>query len=525
MASYFSTSFFCILLPFSVLAYAAMPRRIRWAALLLVSYGFLAMLSKELIVFMWASTLSIYLLGRALGTIYRMRDDELSRTSDGNRAVRRRWKSRARALLAVGVLVNMGMLAALKYAGFFVSTLQELGLGDGISVPDIGAPIGISFYTLMAVSYLVDVYRETVEPDAHLGHVALYLCYFPYLMEGPIVRYNEVAPSLWAGDALRAKNLYAGSLRILWGFAKKLIVADRLNPFIEKVFNDYGTYDGGIIALAAILYTLQLYCDFSGTMDVALGMSRLFGISLPENFRQPFFSKTSSEFWQRWHITLGTWFKDYVYYPISLSKPCKSLTKQARKRFGRVVGPTLVSMIALLCVWLGNGLWHGAGTQYMAFGLYYFVLISLGGFVEPVAQRVASRLGIDRESGWYRTLRIVRTLFIIFVGELVFRAADARSAFEMLGGIATRFSLNAFTNGDVLSLGLDVYDFRAVGVGVACVFALDLYKERGGTPRNAITSKGAFVRWTVWILIFTAIVVFGAYGYGYTPVDPMYAKF
>lgn len=525
MASYFSTAFFCALLPCSVLVYAAVPRRARWAVLLMVSYGFLGIISKELIVFVWISTLSIYLLGRALGTVYRRRDSLLAHASCGKREIRHRYQVRARVLLAAGVFVNIGILATLKYAGFFATMLQDLGWKAELAIPQVGTPIGISFYTLMAVSYLADVYRESVEPDTHLGHIALYLCYFPYLMEGPIVRYGSVAPSLWSGEPLRSRNLYAGSLRMLWGFAKKLIVADRLNPFVAKVFNDYGTYDGGIIALAAILYTVQLYCDFSGTMDVALGMSRLFGIPLPENFKQPFFSRTASEFWQRWHITLGAWFKDYMYYPISLSKPCKSLTRRARKHLGRVVGPTLVSMIALFCVWLANGLWHGAGTQYVAFGMYYFVLISLGGFAEPTAQRLTSRLHIDRASAWYRTLRIARTLVIVFVGELIFRATDAQAAREMLHGIVTRFSFDSFANEGVLSLGLDVHDFWAAGIGMACVLALDLHKECGGTPWDAIAARGAFARWTVWVLILVAIVVFGAYGYGYALVDPMYAQF
>ena len=528
MASYFSTSFLCVLLPLSVLAYAVMPRKARWFALLLASYVFLLILSKELIVFVWASTLSIYLLGLALGALYARRDVRLLHApekKDAKRKTRRRYKLKARGLLAMGVLINIGILVALKYVGFFASVLHDLGLESEVIDLQLGAPIGISFYTLMAVSYLVDVYRESIEPDVHLGHVALYLCYFPYLMEGPIVRYGAVAPSLWSGDSLRSKNLYAGTLRKLWGLAKKLIVADRLNILVTKVYEDFEAHDGGIIALAAILYTLQLYCDFSGTMDVALGMSRLFGISLPENFKQPFFSKTTSEFWQRWHITLGAWFKDYVYYPISLSKPCKSLAKRTRKRFGRMVGSTLVSMIALFCVWLANGLWHGAGTQYVLFGMYYFVLISLGGIVEPAVQRITCHWKISRTSTWYSAIRIVRTLVIIFVGELIFRANDAQAALNMLGGIAMRFSFSSLASGGALSLGLDAFDFWSVGVGFACVLVLDICKERGCKPWDYIVSRGALARWAIWILLLVVVIVFGAYGHGYVPVDPLYAQF
>ena len=525
MASYFSTALFFILLPASVLLYSIVPRRVRWSILLILSYAFLWVLSGKLIVFVMVSTLSVYVLGLAMGHFCNQRDALLSSATCDKRQVRRHCKNRTRMVLVFGVLLNVGMLAAAKYLGFFASVLSFFGVSFETPLPKIGAPIGISFYTLMAVSYLVDVYRESRQPDKHLGHVALYLVFFPYLMEGPIVRYGQVAPKLWSGDPLKGRNMYAGSLRILWGFAKKLIVADRLNPFVVNVFKDYNKYDGGIIALAAVLYTIQLYCDFSGTMDVALGMSRMFGLSLPENFRQPFFSKTASEFWQRWHITLGAWFKDYVFYPVSLSKPCKSLTKKARRRFGRVVGPLLVSMIALFCVWFGNGLWHGAGSQYIAFGMYYFVMVSLGGFVEPAAQCMAKKWGINRESVPYKAFRITRTLVIVFVGELIFRATGARAALDMLRGIVERISFDSFANGAVFSLGVDRLDFVAVGVCVGVLLVFDVCCEFKASPFDAIARRGACLRAIVWVSLLIAVVVFGAYGLGYAPVDPMYAQF
>lgn len=525
MASYFSVAFVCVLLPASVLLYAIAPKRARWVVLLVVSYAFLWILSGGLIVLVGVSTLSVYALGLAMGRIHGRRDGLLSSGLCDARAIRQDCKRKTRLVLVLGVAVNMCMLAATKYLGFFASALSLFAMGAKLTPPKFGAPIGISFYTLMAVSYLADVYRETQQPDAHLGHVALYLVFFPYLMEGPIVRYRQVAPGLWAGDALRANNLYAGSLRILWGFAKKLIVADRLNPLVSNVFKNYDTFDGGIIAFAAVLYTLQLYCDFSGAMDVALGMSRIFGVSLPENFKQPFFSKTASEFWQRWHITLGSWFKDYVYYPISLSKPCKSLTKRARRRLGRVVGPAFVSMIALFFVWFGNGLWHGAATQYIAFGMYYFVIVSLGGFVEPAAQRLANSWKVNRESGPYKALRVARTLVVVFVGELIFRASGVRAAFAMLGGIVTRFSVDCFASGTVLSLGLDAYDFAVVGVFAALLLAFDVFCEWGKSPWDAVVHRGVWIWANAWATLFVVVVVFGAYGHGYTPVDPLYAQF
>lgn len=351
MTSYFSFIFLAAFLPAVVVLYAVAPRRTRWVVLLIASYAFFFWLSRTLILALWVSTLSIYLTGLGLGALIRQRDAAVKAVKSGKREIRARYARKMKLVLAAGLIVNFGLLAAFKYLAFFGSIIDgacaAVGIPLNLELPVWAAPIGISFYTLMAGSYLIDVFRGTVAPDRNLGRVALFLGYFPQIMEGPICRYGQTADALMAGEPVTRPNLYAGSLRMLWGLAKKMIVADRLNAFVKPVFADYTSYDGTVIAVAAVLYTLQLYCDFSGTMDVALGMSRIFDISLPENFRQPFFSRTASGFWQRWHITLGTWLRDYIYYPVSLSKPMKKLTSKARKRFGNRYGPLLASSAAL----------------------------------------------------------------------------------------------------------------------------------------------------------------------------------
>ena len=319
---------------------------------------------------------------------------------------------------------------------------------------------------------------------------------------------------------------------------------------MKTVFASYESYDGGIIALAAVLYTIQLYCDFSGTMDFVVGTGRIFGVRLPENFRQPFFSRTASEFWQRWHITLGTWFRDYVFYPVSLSKPVKRLTTSARHLLGNRMGPVAASGVALLAVWLGNGLWHGAGGQYVLFGLFWFAVIWLGGFAEPIAQSICERLGIDRLALPYRAFQHARTLAIVFCGELIFRADGGWAALGMLRRLFGQFSLASFADGTVLKLGMDGADFACVGIAIAVLFVVGLLRERAqhnptasatpaghaGMPAAATANTAATrfalawwqnfnVRWVLGCVLILAIVVFGAYGTGYVPVDPMYASF
>ncbi|MDO4537103.1 MAG: MBOAT family O-acyltransferase [Coriobacteriales bacterium] len=497
--------------------------------LLVASYAFLYHLSGRVIGFTLVTTLSVYALGLGMGRVYEARDGELAQVKRGKKAIKERYKKRARWVLVAGIAINMGILFALNYLGFFGKVTNAiLGLFSmhaDIRPLRIGTPLGISFYTLMAVSYLVDVYRETIKPDRHLGRVALFLSFFPQIMEGPICRYGQTAQALTEGKPLTRAGLYEGSVRMLVGFVMKLVIADRLNSLVGMIFKSYNHLDGGVIMLGAVFYTLQLYCDFAGTMHVALGMGRFFGVTLPENFRQPFFSKTASEFWQRWHITLGAWFKDYVFYPVSFSKLCKSLSTKARKRFGRQIGPLLVSSIALFCVWFGNGLWHGAGTQYLLFGMYYFVLIVAGGFLEIPAQAFAAKHELDRDKGLYAGLRVARTLCLIFVGELMFRSDSARDAFAMLARMVTNFSFEGIANGALFGIHFVPADLAIALLTLVGVFALDAVKERGGTPLASLCSKSLLVRWGVWFALFMFVLIFGAYGAGYVPVDPMYAQF
>ena len=526
MTSYFTITFACIFLPGSVVLYVLAPKRFRWAVLLGLSLLFMWHLSRRHTALFAASALTVYGCGLGMEALAAQRK-RLIAGGMAKKDAKSLARKRMRLVLAAGVIVNVGLLIASKYLEFFsevaLSVFDPSGTAQGLS--SLGAPIGISFYTMMAISYLVDVYHESIPAEHHMGRLALFLCFFPQIMEGPICRYGQTASALYAGEPLKRRNLYEGTLRILWGMAKKIVVADRLNILVETVFDGDTTYGGGIVALAAVLYTVQLYCDFSGAMDVALGMGRIFNVGLPENFRQPFFSRTASEFWQRWHITLGTWFKDYVYYPVSLSKGCKRITTSARKALGNRYGPLISGGIALFCVWFLNGLWHGAGSQYLFFGMYWFVVILGGGFIEPAAQSLAERFKINRSSLPYRVFQTLRTLIIVFVGELFFRAPGLAHGMELFSTMVGSFSPAPLIDGTALTLGLDGYDFLIVAAMLVGVLAVGIFRERGASICPAIGSKRIPARWAVLIALFLVIVIFGAYGYGYAPVDPLYAQF
>lgn len=530
MTSYCSLLYLAVFLPAAVLAYKFLPQRLRWAALLAASYIFFWSVSGKLLVFLLFSTVSIHHFGLWLTAEQQDRDQRLIAAAPAERkAIRKRFTTRQRRILALAVLVHVGTLLTLKYAAFFSTNLNtllhSLRLPVSVPVPAFLLPIGISFYTLQALSYLLDVYRGTIRADRNLARLALFLGFFPQIMEGPICRYGQTAQQLWEGRPVTWQGLTFGMQRILFGLIKKIVIADRLNLLIKTVFNDYTTYNGGVIALAMVCYTCQLYMDFSGTMDVVIGSAEMFGVRMPENFRQPFFSRSISEFWMRWHITLGTWFKDYVFYPLSMSGPLKKLTGAARPRLGNHYGPLVSGSIALGVVWLFNGLWHGAGWHYIFFGLYHFALILAGNLIDPLAQRVTKFLHIDRSCMPYRIFQIVRTALLVCVGELFFRANGLRAGLAMFRTMVTDFSLNSFLDRSFLSLGMDKMDFAIVLIAVGIVLLVGILRERGVPLRESIARRPLALRWSIYYAAFFFLVIFGAYGVGYVPVDPIYAAF
>lgn len=351
LTSFFSTAFLVVFLPFCLVVYSLMPRRGKILPARRRLRLFLA--DQRQATRIPASDGAFDALLRTVAGQNTVGDEASARADRKSRAQDRAQAAAGRAapdpLLAV--ILHIGVLFALKYSGFAATNvntlLAHLHIPVQLAIPKYVMPIGISFFTLQALSYIVDVQRGVTKADTNLLRLTLFISFFPQIVEGPICRYDQTAQQLWDAKPITYENLTLGLQRIAYGMMKKVIIADRLNPLVRNVFNNYTDFDGGVIALAAVCYTVQLYMDFSGSMDAVTGTAQILGVTMPENFRQPFFSKTISEFWKRWHITLGTWFKDYVFYPVVTLKPLEKLTSAARKRLGNHYGPLLASAVAL----------------------------------------------------------------------------------------------------------------------------------------------------------------------------------
>lgn len=528
--AYHTTIYLFLFLPLVLLIYQLAPKNRRWIVLLLAGYTFFWLISGKLLIYLIGTTLITHYIGVWLAWLkMRCKIERENKTREEKLKLREQYKKKERMVLWGGILLLMSALAYLKYYNFFAKNvnlvLNAAGSSFLFEAKTLILPIGISFYTLQAIGYMADVYWERIEPERRLGKLALFLGFFPQIMEGPISMYSQTADALWECNSLKGENLSQGCVRILWGLFKKMIIADRLYLLVKTVFDHYENYSGIVVAAAAVAYTIQLYMEFSGCMDIVIGSGKLFGVTLPENFRQPFASKNAAEFWRRWHMTLGAWLKAYVFYPVSVSGLVKNWNRFAKKHFNKYIARLGVSALSLFPVWLFNGLWHGASWHYIFYGMYYYVILLFGVAVEPVRSSILNRCHLDENALYWKIPRILKTWVIIFTGELFFRANGLRAGMHMFRSIFQNFEVQKLWDGTFLTFGLDVADYIVIAAGCVVVAIVGTLKERNLLGEVGVRRLQLPVRWAVYYGLILAVVIFGAYGTGYQQVDLIYAGF
>lgn len=523
--SYTSYTYLLIFLGTVFLCYTAAPKRYKWTVLLLSSYVFYWINSKGLIVFLLLSTVAVYFAGIFLNRI----NDTAALAKKGLEKEDKKqiktlvnWQKRAVVTLAVGFI--FGILLVLKYSAFFAHSLNSVFGFLHLKELKFMLPLGISYYTLQAAGYIIDVYRGKYRASESFGKVALFLCFFPQIVEGPIGRFDLLADPLYEGHGFDYDRLAKGVQLIFWGLFKKMVIADRANIFVAQVFDGYNNCSGSIILLGGLLYTLQIYAEFSGCMDIVTGSAQIFGVPLSKNFERPFFSKSVGEFWRRWHITLGAWLRDYVFYSVSLSKPFMKLSKFAKNHFNEFLGSLVPASFAMFFTWFGIGFWHGAGWKYIVYGLYYYGIMMAGMYLEPLFAKAFSVLKIKRDSKFLNALRILRTVIIVIGGMMLFRADTVGAWGGMLNSIFTSFGAGGFLR-TAVSLGMDKQDFLIVAVGALVMLIISILQEKGIKVRDSLARQKLPVRWCVYACLVLAVVIFGAYGQGYDAVDFIYGQF
>ena len=397
---YSAPMYFAVFLPAVILLYQICPQKLRKFVLLFANYTFFFIWSKFFLIYQVITMFITYLSAKVIDHTTNKKIKKIS--------------------LIIAILINLGVLVVLKYTNFFGENIFAI-FHQPFTPVRLIAPIGISYYTLQMISYLMDTSSGKIHSNHSILDFAVYASFFPTLIQGPITRFNEVKDSIHTCSPITYQNLKFGSQRILFGLMKKMIIADRLDPAVSKIFTSY-TQDGLFSLIGAVLCTIQLYMDFSGIVDICLGSAEIFGIKLPENFRQPFFAENASDFWRRWHITLGTFLRDYVFYPISLAKPIHRLSKFFTKHFGKAAGKFIGPFIALFAVWFLNGLWHGPYWSYIFYGLYYFCFMILEILLKKPVDTFFKKHQIDEKQIGLRLFRFIKLFIIVIIGELFFRA-------------------------------------------------------------------------------------------------------
>lgn len=521
--SYTSPYYLFLFLGAVFIAYTVMPEKYKWSVLLCGSYVFYWINSGRLALFLISATAVIYFTGLALNRIndgFNAKKKTL--TKEEKKAVKAVVARHKKAVAAAALILLFGMLLVLKYTPFFVSMLKPI-----VKIPKIKfiLPLGISYYTLQAAGYVIDVYRGKYKASRNFFKVALFLSFFPQIVEGPIGRFDLLADPLYEGHRFDYRQSAFALQRIAYGMLKKMVIADRLNAAVAEVFGNYGNYSGSVILFAGVLYTIQIYAEFSGCMDIVIGSAQLFGVPMSENFNQPFFSKSVNEFWRRWHITLGAWLKEYVFYSVSLSKPFMRLSKFTKNHFNEFLGSLVPASFALFFTWFGIGFWHGAGIKYIVYGLYYYAIMMVGMYSEPLIVKGFSALKVNRGNRVLNALRVLRTLIFVVFGMMLFRADTAAEWGGMVKSVFTDFGISSLWGGTLLKLNIDIKDYAVVAAGVILMLVIGIMKEKGISVREKIAEQCLPLRWTIYLLLILATIIFGAYGNGYGKVDFIYGQF
>lgn len=418
-------------------------------------------------------------------------------------------EKKSKRILACTLLLNFGLLAALKYYGFLLWNVNAVrgwfGQDAAGASVHLVASLGISYYTLQLTGYLLDCYWKVGMVQESLVKFALFACYFPQLTSGPISRYKQIQEGLYAEHGFDYAQVAHGLKRMAWGLFKKMVIADRLALIVNSVYGHYESSHMLLVWAGIFCFAIQLYTDFSGCMDIILGTSECLGIVLPENFRNPFFSVTIQEFWQRWHITLGTWLKDYIMDPVLKSDTWIRLGENSRKRFGRKWGKRVPTYLGMLVLWLSMGLWHGSGWKFIiGEGLWFWIVIITGNMCGKSLQKLMRKLHIDPKNILWITFQRLRTFLIFSIGLICFRAADMREVFAVLYAGVTHFGQRGFSQvrGD---LGLTNLVMLCIALTVFA--AVEIMQNRGTDVFVWITDRPVTVSWAAYLFVCGMILL------------------
>lgn len=487
----FNSVSFALFFPIVVMLYFIIPHKYRWVFLLGASYWFYMSWRVEYIILIIASTLIDYFAGIQMG-----------KTDD---------RGKRRKYLLLSLITNLGLLFAFKYFNFFNDSVRQMfnmfSLTYYVPASKLLLPVGISFYTFQTLSYTIDVYKGKKEPEKHLGIFALYVSFFPQLVAGPIERSTRLLPQFYEKKEVNYERITDGLKLMLWGYFKKLVIADRVAVIVNQVYNNPHQYEGMPFIIATIFFAFQIYCDFSGYSDIAIGSAQVLGYKLMDNFNRPYYSKSIGEFWKRWHISLSTWFKDYVYIPLGGNRV-----------------PKWRQYINLFVTFLVSGLWHGANWTFVIWGGLNGFYVTMENLTASIRHKLEKSFRVKQYRKLYNTLRILFTFILTCFAWIFFRANSLSDAFYIIGHMFTAtgpfftslfsFKLKAFASlFEFTNLPADEILLSFISIGFMEIVHM---MQRHGSIRHMLRDKPVYLRWGLTYVLILYILIFGVfYGTGF----------
>lgn len=487
------TSFsFLVFLPIALLIYFLVPIRARMYWLLIVSMAFYAFSGPIYLVFLTGSVIITYIAGRLL------------EKAQGN-------VSYKNLIVALTVILNLGCLGFFKYFDFVTDSLNKV-LNTQIGALNLIAPLGISFYTFQVIGYIVDVYRGR-EAERNIAKYALFASFFPSVASGPIDRDGHLLKQI---EEMRTKSLVSwdkiksGALTMVYGYILKLIVADRVALYVNTIYHpdNWVFFKGFLVALAAILYSVEIYCDFAGYTYIAIGMSRMMGIELLENFNAPYLTTNIKGFWDGWHISLTKWFTRYLYIPLGGSKK-----------------GTIRKYVNIFIVFLLSGLWHGAAWHFVMWGVLHGIVRILWEVFAPLWQKLCDKLKFNTQAFSAKLLAGVGNFFVVSILWMFFRGNSVRNVVSMIKNMITGFKFSQLFDREYLNFGMDARDWNVVIVFVALMLVVDICKKKNVDLKEALLKQNAWCYGAVLVVAIISIVVFGMYGPAFDSTAFIYFKF
>lgn len=492
----FNSLEFLVFFPIVVFTYYILPKKIRYIWLLAASYYFYMQSNAIYVCLLFSCTLVTYVGGRILESLQVRENDNTEK--------------RRKLCLSMCIIINLGILGFFKYCDFAIETLNDILSFFGLNIisweTDILLPVGISFYTIQALGYLIDVYRGDIYAEKNFLRYALFISFFPQLVAGPIERSKNLLVQLYKTPKFVWENCRSGMVLILWGLFLKIVIADRAAIVVNTVYDDSATYQGGLIVIATLLFSIQIYCDFYGYSVIAKGVARVFGIELMDNFNAPYFSMSVKEFWRRWHISLSGWFRDYLYIPLGGNKKGR-LRKQ----------------INLLTVFAISGLWHGASGAFIIWGVLNGLYQTIGEGLNHIKGKISNYINLE-DTFSRRLIKRLLTFGMVSFAWIFFRAGNMTTAIEVIKNMC-HFNIRVLFDGTIYQLGVVKEHFHCLIGFIAILGYIDYQKYKGRDMVTVLLKQEIWLRILVFVTLLFVILLFGCYGVEYDTNQFIYFQF